>query len=104
MPPHPTSSNGQPMQTTVALSNSMMSKYKPAKIFKNIVDPPAAGTPAQRTNNGPRHITGITFDDRGDTLVTSAEDETFRLWSCKTGKQVLCCGFEGLHSWQFQGY
>ncbi|KAL0065257.1 hypothetical protein AAF712_007768 [Marasmius tenuissimus] len=36
----------------------------------------------------PRHITGITFDDRGDTLVTAGEDESFRLYSCKSGKQL----------------
>ena len=36
----------------------------------------------------PRHITAISFDDRGDTLITAAEDDTFRLYNCKTGKLV----------------
>lgn len=40
-------------------------------------------------NAGPRHITAITFDDRGDQVLTASEDETFRLYSCKTGKQVI---------------
>jgi len=51
---------------------------------------------AQRSINVPRHITGITFDDRGDTVVTAAEDETFRVWNCKTGKQVLEHHVQGL--------
>lgn len=78
------------MQTSVALNSQLMSKYKPAKIFKNAIDnpPPPTTSTAQRASNGPRHITGMTFDDRGDTIVTAAEDETFRLWNCKTGKAI----------------
>lgn len=67
------------------------SRLKPAKVFKNSVEPTPPSTPSnfgQRTPNGSRHITGISFDDRGDTLVTAAEDETFRLYNCKTGKHV----------------
>ena len=70
-------------------------KLKPAKVFKAAVEqpqpqtPPSPGTPASRSPNvGPRHITGISFDDRGDQVVTAAEDETFRLYSCKSGKRV----------------
>ena len=37
-----------------------------------------------------RHITGLSFDDRGDQLIIAAEDETFRLYNCKIGKQVAC--------------
>lgn len=40
-------------------------------------------------NPTPRHITGISFDDRGDQVITAGEDETFRLYNCKTGKQVF---------------
>lgn len=68
------------------------SKMKTAKIFKGAVEPPPPPTPGsyvQRSpNSGPRHITGISFDDRGEQVVTAGEDETFRLYSCKTGKQV----------------
>lgn len=35
----------------------------------------------------------MAFDDFGDTLVTAAEDETFRLYNCKTGKQVSMMNF-----------
>ncbi|KZT42166.1 WD40 repeat-like protein [Sistotremastrum suecicum HHB10207 ss-3] len=34
----------------------------------------------------PNQITGMSFDDRGDYLITAAEDECFKLWNCKTGK------------------
>lgn len=80
------------------LTVCQQSKYKPAKIFKNVVDSPASGSSALRTNNGPRHVTGITFDDRGDQIVTAAEDETFRVWNCKTGKQVSYRNVRGLFS------
>ena len=72
-------------------SASAQSKLKPAKLFKTAVDPAASPTPGGRSppNQGIRHITGISFDDRGDQLITAAEDETFRLYNCKTGKQVL---------------
>lgn len=74
----------------INLTNTSMGKFKPAKIFKNAVEPappPAPGSVSPRgPNAGPRHITGVSFDDRGDVLVTAAEDETFNLYSCKTGK------------------
>jgi COMPASS component SWD2 len=65
-------------------------KFKPAKIFKNSVEPQPPPTPgsfaARSANAGPKHITGMSIDDRGDQVVTAAEDETFRLYNCKTGK------------------
>lgn len=46
-------------------------------------------TYAQRQqNNGPRQISGLSFDDRGDQVLTAAEDETFRLYNTRTGKHV----------------
>ncbi|KAH9856519.1 WD40-repeat-containing domain protein [Lenzites betulinus] len=69
-----------------------MSKLKPARIFKNAVEqqpPPSPGSASPRPSQlGPRQITGISFDDRGDQVITAAEDETFRLYNCKSGKQV----------------
>ncbi|KAF7327529.1 WD-REPEATS-REGION domain-containing protein [Mycena kentingensis (nom. inval.)] len=79
------------MQSSLQLNLATMSKFKPAKIFKGAVEPPPTpGTPNQPRPQypGPRHITGIAFDDRGDQVITASEDETFRLYSCKTGKQV----------------
>lgn len=64
-------------------------KFKPAKIFKGAVEatpPPSPG--GRASSNGPKHITGISFDDRGDQVITAAEDETFRLYNCRSGKQV----------------
>lgn len=76
--------------STLALNNTLMGKFKPAKIFKGAVEPQqpsaSASYSARPSNSGPRHITGISFDDRGDQVITAAEDETFRLYSCKTGK------------------
>ncbi|EJD49659.1 WD40 repeat-like protein [Auricularia subglabra TFB-10046 SS5] len=64
-----------------------MAKFKPAKIFKQAVDPaPAPVVTPGRAAQAPRHITSLSFDDRGETLVTAAEDETFRVYNCKTGK------------------
>ncbi|KAI0951071.1 hypothetical protein AcW1_008211 [Taiwanofungus camphoratus] len=76
----------------LVLTPALMGKLKPAKIFKTAVDlqtPSSPGNASSKSpNSGPRHITGISFDDRGDQLVTAAEDETFRLYSCKSGKQL----------------
>jgi WD40 repeat protein len=71
--------------------DGLQTKFKPAKIFKSAVEPIPPPTPggSSRVNAGPRHITAITFDDRGDQVLTASEDETFRLYSCKTGKQVI---------------
>ncbi|KAJ7593436.1 WD40-repeat-containing domain protein [Mycena floridula] len=64
-------------------------KLKAAKIFKTAVEPQPASAYAQRSpNGGPRHITGISFDDRGDQVITASEDETFRLYNCKSGKHL----------------
>ncbi|KAI0360079.1 WD40 repeat-like protein [Trametes cingulata] len=76
----------------LVLTPALMSRLKPARIFKNAVEqptPPSPGSASPRANQlGPRHISGISFDDRGDQVITAAEDETFRLYNCKSGKQV----------------
>ena len=65
-------------------------KLKPARIFKGAVEPTPAASPGapQRGPAGPKHITGLSFDDQGNQLITAGEDETFKLYSCKTGKRV----------------
>ncbi|CAA7266918.1 unnamed protein product [Cyclocybe aegerita] len=93
MAPATTTNNGNPPALpTLSLTPLVISKLKPAKIFKNVLEPPPAPTPTtqQRPPNGiqQRSITGITFDDRGDQVVTAGEDETFRLYNCKTGKSI----------------
>ncbi|KAG6861992.1 hypothetical protein C0995_008179 [Termitomyces sp. Mi166 len=85
MPPPPNNA----LPPTLALTNTLMTRLKPAKIFKNAVEPgPTPSSGLRPTNVGPRQITGIDFDDRGDFIVTAAEDEQFRLYNCKSGKQV----------------
>ncbi|KAJ6570164.1 WD40-repeat-containing domain protein [Mycena vulgaris] len=95
MAPQPTTSNNvsapPPTPTTIPLVNATMAKFKPARIIKGAVEsvpPPATSSQPRPQHSGPRHITGISFDDRGDQLITASEDETFRLYNCKTGKQM----------------
>ncbi|KAF7424272.1 member of Set1p complex, histone methyl transferase [Pleurotus ostreatus] len=77
--PQPQPANQNPPQT-MTLTNQLMGKFKPAKIFKGAVEATPPPSPGGRTSsNGPKHITGISFDDRGDQVITAAEDETFRL-------------------------
>ncbi|KAF9046861.1 WD40 repeat-like protein [Hymenopellis radicata] len=87
----PTASTSNAPQATLTLSNNLMAKLKPARIYKGAVDAvpaPAAGFQPRQQQQGPRHITGISFDDRGDQVITAAEDETFRLYNCKSGKPL----------------
>lgn len=67
-----------------------MTKLKPAKIYKGAIEqtPAPAGTPQRSSSTGPKHITGLSYDDRGENLITAAEDETFRLYNCRSSKQV----------------
>ena len=79
----------QAIQHMILSQSSQQNRFKPARIFKGAVDPPPPGSSSPRgPNTGPRQITGMSFDDRGDVLITAAEDETFRLYNCKTGKYV----------------
>ncbi|KAI9060976.1 WD40 repeat-like protein [Trametes sanguinea] len=91
-PPAMTPSNESAQPQPMVLTPALMSKLKPARVFKNAVEPltpPSPGSASPRAKElGPRHITGISFDDRGDQVITAAEDETFRLYNCKSGKQV----------------
>ncbi|KAH8100905.1 WD40-repeat-containing domain protein [Cristinia sonorae] len=81
---------GQP--STLRLTPQLMGRLKPSKIFKNAVEPTPPPSPSPSSprppNVNPRQITGISFDDRGDQVITAGEDETFRLYSCKTAKRV----------------
>ncbi|KAH9989024.1 WD40-repeat-containing domain protein [Russula vinacea] len=65
----------------IPLTSSLMVKLKPAKIFKAAVDPAPPPPPGSRVPVQQRHITGLSFDDRGDQLITAAEERhlAFRL-------------------------
>ena len=53
---------------------------KPSKVF--------------RVHNEPfKSYTSLSFDDRGEYCVTSAQDETLQLFNCKNGKFVLILWF-----------
>ncbi|KAI0806330.1 WD40-repeat-containing domain protein [Irpex lacteus] len=92
VPPTASGSNnngGGATQSILALSTMTMAKLKPARIFKDAIEvPPPVSPGPNKQQPEPRQITGIAFDDRGDQVLTAAEDETFRLYNCKTGKQV----------------
>lgn len=72
---------------SLTLNATVMSRFKPAKVFKNAVDVPPPD-PNNRKPASPVQITGLSFDDRGETLVTAGGDETFRLYNIKSGKYV----------------
>ncbi|KAG8733968.1 member of Set1p complex, histone methyl transferase [Ceratobasidium sp. 423] len=83
-PPTSGQASGAPSQ--IILDENIMQRLKPARIFKSAVDSDTSGPPGR--HNLPNHITGLTFDDLGDFLLTASEDETFRLYNAKTGKHV----------------
>ncbi|KIY43772.1 WD40 repeat-like protein [Fistulina hepatica ATCC 64428] len=75
---HSTSRSNLPC---ICIERTIQNKLKPARVFKNAVEPPPtqasyAGYGSPRPNHGPRHITSMSIDDRGETLITAAEDET----------------------------
>ena len=74
---------------TLRLTMGRQGRFKPSKVFTNAVDVPALPSDSQNrkppTNTGSVQITGLSFDDRGETLITAAGDETFRVYNVKTG-------------------
>ncbi|KAH6909050.1 WD40-repeat-containing domain protein [Coprinopsis sp. MPI-PUGE-AT-0042] len=81
-----------PSGASLKLSNDVFSRFKPAKIFKTAVEPgPAVGPTGRPVPSGSRQITGICFDDRGETIITAGEDERFCTYNCKnrTGKTLF---------------
>ncbi|GAA5830433.1 hypothetical protein JCM3766R1_002717 [Sporobolomyces carnicolor] len=59
--------------TSSALSHNIMRSFKPAKVFK------------KHCEEG-KQFTSLSFDDRGELLMTSAEDETMQLFDARSGK------------------
>jgi len=54
-------------------SELLQSNFKPAKVFRDRI---AEG----------KSFTSLSFDDKGEQVVTAGEDETIQLFSCKSGK------------------
>ncbi|TFK27158.1 WD40 repeat-like protein [Coprinopsis marcescibilis] len=89
MPPQPGSSSSG--SSSITLGDDVVRRFKPAKIFQKAVEvgpAPAPTGPQRPSHQGPKQITGICFDDKGEFLITAAEDETFRTYNCKTGKPL----------------
>lgn len=59
----------------VTLSLELVVSMKPAKVFKEFVQPE-------------HHVTSLDFDDRGELCVTASDDETIQLYNCRSGKYV----------------
>ena len=57
----------------LALNTAILASFKPAKVFTEQI---------QKNTQ----ITSLSFDDKGENLVTAGEDETIQLYNCKTGK------------------
>ncbi|KAF5342163.1 hypothetical protein D9611_001622 [Ephemerocybe angulata] len=81
MPPPPIAGPSSAHNLPIfSLNDTIIQKFKPAKVFKAAVDAGPPPTPTQRpSNQGPKQISGICFDDKGECVITAGEDETFRL-------------------------
>ncbi|GAA6006731.1 hypothetical protein JCM11491_003162 [Sporobolomyces phaffii] len=69
-----TSAAGSPVKLppAVPLSPNIINSFKPAKVFK------------KHCEEG-KQFTSMGFDDKGDLLITSAEDESMQLFDARTG-------------------
>jgi COMPASS component SWD2 len=55
---------------------------KPAKVFKDAVDPKGQNDPSAVKPQ----ITSIAFNDTGDRCLSAAEDDSYVLWDTVKGK------------------
>ncbi|KAL7423552.1 hypothetical protein Q5752_001132 [Cryptotrichosporon argae] len=68
------------------MTADVLSKLRPARVFKNSVDHESAGgvgEPGARP-----HITSVTFDSKGERALTAGEDDMFVLYDAAKGKQL----------------
>ncbi|WFD27881.1 hypothetical protein MNAN1_002889 [Malassezia nana] len=63
----------KPAQLTLSLA--LVDSLKPAKVFKEFVQPD-------------HKVTSLDYDDRGELCVTASDDETIQLYNCCSGKHV----------------
>jgi hypothetical protein len=79
----------------ISILTALQKSFRPARIFKAAVE----STP--QLPNGrpgaPRHITGISFDDTGEFVLTAAEDDNYRFYACRSGKRVCSSLFAPTH-------
>ena len=57
--------------SAIPLTPAVISVFKPSKVF---------------TTHNSAPFSSLSFDGKGDFLITAAEDETMQLYNCKTGK------------------
>ncbi|GAA5884269.1 hypothetical protein JCM6882_002203 [Rhodosporidiobolus microsporus] len=63
------------LPSSIALSPPVMNSFKPAKVFRT------------HCEQG-KSFTSLSFDGRGEMLITSGEDETMQLFDVRSGKHV----------------
>ncbi|GAA99284.1 uncharacterized protein L969DRAFT_86512 [Mixia osmundae IAM 14324] len=57
--------------SSLTLDAAVWNKFRPSKLHRNIVSG--------------KSFTSLCFDDHGDHLITSSDDETMQLYDCRTG-------------------
>ncbi|WWC88184.1 uncharacterized protein L201_003089 [Kwoniella dendrophila CBS 6074] len=80
----------------VPLTLDIINKFRPAKHFKDAVDPESSSLSSfnnsagidNKPNSTGKSITSLCFDDSGEKLVTAGNDDMFVLWDCKKGKKI----------------
>ncbi|GAA5837696.1 hypothetical protein JCM11251_002298 [Rhodosporidiobolus azoricus] len=63
------------LPSSIALTPSIMNTFKPSKVFRT------------HCEQG-KSFTSLSFDGRGEMLITSGEDETMQLFDVRSGKHV----------------
>ncbi|BGP20720.1 hypothetical protein JCM10213_001036 [Rhodosporidiobolus nylandii] len=63
------------LPASLTLSHPVMRSFKPAKVFRS-------------HNEAGKSFTSLSFDARGELLITSGEDETMQLFDVRSGKHI----------------
>ncbi|PWN44250.1 WD40 repeat-like protein [Ceraceosorus guamensis] len=81
----------------VTISKNLLASLRPTKVFrpaqpaassKHDATTEQVGSLKQTDQSKLPHITSMCFDDRGEHLVTAAENETFQVYDCRKGKST----------------
>ncbi|KDE07220.1 hypothetical protein MVLG_02443 [Microbotryum lychnidis-dioicae p1A1 Lamole] len=70
---HVGNSSSSSSSSTIALTPDVMVSLKPSKVFRKHIEVD-------------KQYTSLSFDDKGEFLVTAAEDETMQIFNVRTGK------------------
>ncbi|KAL8279850.1 hypothetical protein RQP46_007700 [Phenoliferia psychrophenolica] len=69
------STSAQMLPATITLTPEILATFKPARVFQKHLEPG-------------KSFTSLSFDDKGELLLTAADDETMQLFNAKTGKHM----------------